>query len=166
MSKPWFLSPATPAHPVQRGAAAVGMLIDLPALEQGAVLMLRHWCDGEAGRISVAEDFSLSLGPSRGAEAVNALAHLVTLFARHGRRPLMRHGVTCSCLGGDESAFAQMVASAAQGDREDAMAFALTMMPADTAYEAVQMAEPLGLAIQSMALNLRHIFPTPQTRRH
>lgn len=166
MSKPWFISASDAVHKVPRGAAPVGMIEELPALEQGAVLLLRHWCDGEGGRMAVVEDFTRTLGNARGAEAVNALAHLLTLFVSHGRRPLMRHGVSCSCLGGDESAFAQMVAAAAFGDREDAMAFALTMMPADAAYQAVQTAEMLGQSIQAMARGLRHSHPPIPSRRH
>jgi hypothetical protein len=155
MSKPWFISATEAAQEVPRGAAPVGLVGDLPVLEQGAVLLLRRWCDDEEGRIAVAADFKRALGNDRGAEAVNALAHLVTLFVRHGRRPLMRHGLQCSCLGGDESAFALMVAAAAIGDREDAMSLALTMMPADIAFAAVLTAAPFGLAIHAMARSLR-----------
>lgn len=150
MSMPWFPFPRSFHSMPQRGAAPVGVLADLPGLEQGAVLLLRQWCGGEDGRIAVAEDFARSLGEERGARAVNALAHLLTLLAHHGRRPFMRHDLTCACLGGDESAFAQMVAASAAGDTEDAMAFALTMMPAAIAYEAVQTAEGLGLMIHAM----------------
>ena len=75
---------------------------------------------------------------------MNNLAHLLMLMVQMGRRPLMRHHTQCACLGGDESAFAQMVAAATAGDREDAMAFALTMLPPDIAYEAVQIAEYVG----------------------
>ena len=155
MSKPWFKSAAKAAHEVPRGAAPIGLAGDLPVLEQGAVLLLRQWCDGEDGRIAVAADFTRALGNERGNEAADALAQLVTLFVHHGRRPLMRHGLQCSCLGGDERAFALMVAAAASGDREDAMAFALTMMHADAAFAAVLTAAPLGLAIHAMARNLR-----------
>jgi hypothetical protein len=54
-----------------------------------------------------------------------------------------------------------MVAAASAGDTEDAMAFALTMMPAAIAYEAVQTAESLGLFIHALALNLRGQSPYP-----
>jgi hypothetical protein len=166
MSKLWFISTAEAAHEVPRGAAPVGLVGDLPVLERGAVLLLRQWCEGEAGRMAVGEDFTRTLGSDRGAEAVGALAQLVTLFVSHGRRPMMRHGLQCSCLGGDESAFALMVAAAATGDREDAMAFALTMMPADAAFAAVLTAAPLGLAILAMARNLRRdAFITPNYLR-
>ena len=168
MSKPWFISAAGATHEVPRGAAPIGLVGDLPVLEQGAVVLLRQWCDGEDGQDAVAADFARSLGHDRGAEAAHALAQLVTLFVQHGRHPLMRHGVQCRCLGGDESAFALMVAAAASGDREDAMAFALTMMPADAAFTATMMAAPLGLAIQAMARSLRRgpVFIPSHQRPH
>jgi hypothetical protein len=151
MSKPWFLFSPSPAQGLSRGAVPVGTLDQLPLLEQGAVHLLRQWCAGEAQRIALAEQITRALGDARGVRAVNALADLVTLFTRHGRRPLMHHGLDCACLGGDESAFAQMVSAAAAGDHDDAMAFALTMMPAAAAFAAVQTAGPLGLAILAMA---------------
>ena len=150
MSYSWFKSSKpTPASPV-RGGAAVGMLADMPPLERGVVQLLRQWCDGEAGRIAVAEDFTAIFGAEQAAIEVNNLAHLITLMVQMGRRPLMRHHTQCACLGGDESAFAQMVAAATAGDREDAMAFALTMLPPDIAYEAVQIAEYVGRATLDM----------------
>lgn len=146
MSYSWFKSSkVTQASPV-RGGAAVGMLEDMPPLERGVVQLLRQWCDGEAARIAVAEDFTAIFGAEQAAIEVNNLAHLITLMVQMGRRPLMRHQTNCSCLGGDESAFAQMVAAATAGDREDAMAFALTMLPPDIAFEAVQVAEHVGRA--------------------
>lgn len=152
MSYSWFKpSKVTQASPV-RGGAAVGMLADMPPLERGVVQLLRQWCDGEAGRIAVAEDFTAIFGAEQAALEVNNLAHLIMLMVQMGRRPLMRHQTNCTCLGGDESAFAQMVAAATAGDREDAMAFALTMLPPDIAYEAVQTAEYVGRA----ALDIIH----------
>ena len=146
MSYSWFKSSkVADAKPV-RGGAAVGILADMPPLERGVVHLLRQWCDGEAGRIAIAEDFTAIFGAEQAAHEVNALAHLITLMVQMGRRPLMRHHTQCACLGGDESVFAQMVAAATAGDREDAMAFALTMLPPDIAYEAVQVAERVGHA--------------------
>ena len=132
-----------------RGGAAVGMLQELPMLELGAILLLRHWCDGEVGRAAVGRDFA-ALG-SGGVGGETLLAELVTLFAGHGRRPLMRHGVACACFGGDEAAFAQMIAAATVGDRDDAMAFALILLPVAQAFVAVQAAGRLGPIILRLA---------------
>jgi hypothetical protein len=137
--KPWFMAAEQAAEEVPRGAVPVGNVDLLPVLEQGAVHLLRHWCQDEEQRIQLAEDFTRTLGEARGAAAVTLLGHLVGLFAAHGRRPLMRHSLGC------------MVAAATAGDTEDAMAFALTMMPAHAAFAAVQAAGPLGQDILAMA---------------
>lgn len=171
MSIPWFPIAPQPRPDMPRGGAPVGMIAELPILERGAVLLMRQWCEGEAGRIAVTEDFTRSLGEARGASAVNCLGHLIALLVNHGLRPFMRHDLRCACFGCDESTFAHMIAAASAGDREEAMAFALTMMPAAIAYEAVQIAEPLGLLIHAMARQLRgQPMPgsgiTPQPRRN
>lgn len=132
-----------------RGGAAVGMLQELPLLEFGAIVLLRHWCDGDTGRAAVKADFA-ALGP-RADAGLALLAELVTLYAGHGRRPLMRHGVSCACFGGDEAAFAQMIAAATVGDRDDAMGFALILLPMAQAFVAVQAAVRLGPMILQMA---------------
>lgn len=163
MSIAWF-PVSTSGNP--RGAAAVGMLADLPLLEQGAVLLMRHWCCAVGGRQAVADDFALALGHERGGAAVDALDHLITLMVHHGRRPFMRHDLTCACIGGDESAFAQMIAAATADDTEDAMAFALTMMPAAFAYEAVQTARRFGLFVLAMARNLHSPSQYPASSHH
>lgn len=62
----------------------------------------------------------------------------------------MRHGATCTCLGGDEAAFAHLIAAAAAGDHEDAMAFALILMQANAAWQAVQLARGVGLSLLQM----------------
>ena len=106
-----------------RGAAPVGQLHELPVLELGAILLLRQWCDGDLGRIRIAEDLALVMDAAGTAKVVNDLGHLLTLLTGHARRPLMRHAVQCSCFGGDEALFAHLVAAATAGDSEDAMAF-------------------------------------------
>ncbi len=132
-----------------RGGAAVGMLQELPLLEYGAIVLLRHWCDGDTGRAAVEADFA-ALGP-RADAGLALLAELVALFVGHGRRPLMRHGVSCACFGGDEAAFAQMIAAATVGDRDDALGLALILLPMAQAFVAVQAAVRLGPMILHLA---------------
>lgn len=168
MSYSWFKSSKVANASPVRGGAAVGMLADMPPLERGVVQLLRQWCDGEAGRIAVAEDFTALFGAEQAAVAVNNLAHLITLMVQMGRRPLMRHQVQCACLGGDESAFAQMVAAATAGDREDAMAFALTLLPPDIAFEAVQTAGYVGRAMLDIIhkISAGGSYFSPSATRH
>lgn len=116
----------------QRGGAPVGHLAELPPLEAAAVRQLRLWRPSRARRERPG-----------GAEErpMNALFDLVH---RHARRPLIRHCVECPHVGGDEAAFAQFVAAAAAGDREDAILLATLIFRADMAFIAVVQAEEFG----------------------
>jgi hypothetical protein len=140
------MMPAMPKQLPQRGGASVGHLSELPEVERGAVLFLRQWCLGDAARATIARDFALAFGAERGAEVAALQCRLMRVMLGQARRPLMRHADGCACLGGDECAFAQMVAAAASGDLEDAAMFAMTLIAAPAVPEAVALAEALGLA--------------------
>jgi hypothetical protein len=137
-----------------RGGAPVGHIAELPPLERLAVLHLRQWCSGPEERETIALNFSRVFSPAAAAQEVNTLAALMDYLIAGQRRPVMRHDLACTCFGGDESAFAHMVAAATAGDREDAMAFALTLMRPDAAWQAVMAAEGVGLAL----LRLSRVF--------
>ncbi|QCO57647.1 hypothetical protein EOK75_18310 (plasmid) [Pseudorhodobacter turbinis] len=154
----------TPEFPSrQRGAAPVGTLAELPGVERRAVLYLRKWCEGPQGREAVAADVSRSFDAPRAAQTVNRFADLLEVVLRCPRRPLMRHGSDCGCFGGDESTFAHMIAASAAGDREDAMAFALTLMHPGEAFQAVQVAEDVGLSFLELS---RPDYARPPYLRH
>lgn len=142
----------TPEKPcqLQRGAAAVGMLSELDAQDRAAVLALRQWCDGATGREAVASDYARVFSGGRAAQELNAFADLMGLVLAVPRRPIMRHSVTCACFGGDEAAFVHMIAAATANDREDAMAFAMILMHPNAAWQAVQLARGVGLALLRM----------------
>ncbi len=141
--------------PRHRGGAPVGTMQELGPVEAGAVLYLRLWCDGAAAQGQARRDFVTAFGAAEGVAVADSLDTLCTLCARHGRRPLMRHGVTCACLGGDESSFANFILTASEGDREDAMWIATTLVRADMAPALVALAERFGLALKRMALRTR-----------
>ena len=152
MSIAW--TPNPPKAP--RGAAAVGMLAELPALERLSVQFFRLWCDGEDGRTSVAAAFSSTQSPAHAVGSVNAFADLMQLMLKNPRRPIMRHNISCACIGGDEAAFAHMIACAVV-DREDAMAFALTLMQPGAACQAVEIAQEVGLCLLGLSrFPIRH----------
>ncbi|AAV94095.1 hypothetical protein KQ247_12625 [Ruegeria pomeroyi] len=121
---------------VHRGGAAVGHLADLPTLEASAVHCLRLWSDATEGRAALPEGRSAEL-----------LKQICGLCASYGRRPLMRHGLGCACLGADEACFAHMVAAAATGAREDALMLAALIVRPDLAPALVALSEQLGLAL-------------------
>lgn len=145
--------------PVSRGGAAVGRLSDLDPVEAGAVLYLRLWSDGPNGRADAASDFDIALGSNHGRAAMLTLDRLCSLCASHGRRPLVRHGLGCACLGADENCFAQMIAAASEGAREDAMMMASLIVRPDFAPALASLSEELGLALRRMTAAM----PLPTT---
>lgn len=64
----------------------------------------------------------------------------------------MRHHVTCKCLGADESCFANSIGYANEGEREDALLIATTIVSPDMAPALVGLAQDFGLALRRMAL--------------
>ena len=135
-----------------RGGAPVGMIEELSAIEAGAVHCLRRWSDGPAAQADIRYDFAATLGKDAGQEALDAFEGMFTLCARYGRRPLMRHSVSCKCLGADESCFANFVGYASEGAREDAFLIAATMVRPDMAGALVGLAEEFGLALRRISL--------------
>jgi hypothetical protein len=59
----------------------------------------------------------------------------------------MRHGCACPCLGADEAAFARLVQTATEGEREDALMLACCMVRPDLAPGLVHLAQAAGLAL-------------------
>lgn len=154
------------AH-THRGGAPVGFVSELDKIEAASVIYLRLWCDGPESQSAVWNDLTSSLGSDRGRRAMTAFEDLCGLCARHGRRPLMRHSVDCKCLGADESCFANFIASAATGNREDAMMFATLLVRPDMAPVVTALAADFGHALMRMNLaapkDLRGQPPTPHS---
>ena len=136
-----------------RGAAPVGLVTDLNGIEAASVIYLRLWCDGPDARARVWNDLATSLGTERGRCAVASFEDLCGLCTKHGRRPLMRHSVQCKCVGADEACFANFIAAAAAGGREDAMLIATLLVRADVAPSLTALATDFGLALMRMNLS-------------
>ncbi|WP_342077833.1 hypothetical protein [Yoonia sp. SS1-5] len=136
-----------------RGGAAVGFVADLDAVTAASVIYLRMWCNGPDTQACVSNDLAATLGVGRGRKAVQAFDELCRICARHGRRPLMRHAVTCKCVGADEACFGNFVAIAAEGDRDDAMLMATLLVRPDVAPLVVSLAAEFGLALMQMNLS-------------
>ncbi|TNC52452.1 hypothetical protein FHG66_02630 [Rubellimicrobium rubrum] len=129
------------------GGAPVGRIDTLQPLEGLSVRALRRWCDG--GHEALAEDLGCALGEDHGDRAARAFDALCRQCLSGCRRPLMRHGGGCLCLGADEAAFAQLVRTATEGDREDALMLACCMVRHDLAPILVHLAQAAGLALRS-----------------
>ncbi len=125
-------------------------------------MYLRLWGNGANGRADAASDFEIALGNDHGRAAMLTLDRLCSLCANHGRRPLIRHGLNCACLGADENCFAQMIAAASEGAREDAMMMASLIIRPDFAPALVCLSEEFGLALRRMTISA----PLPNTGHH
>ncbi len=145
-----------------RGGAPVGYVTELDPIEAGAVFYLRLWCEGSEAKTQVWNDFATALGPEHGRQALKSFETLCDLCVKYGRRPLMRHQVSCKCLGSDESCFANFIGYACDGEREDALMLATTIVRPDMAAILVGVAQQFGLALKCMALKAQTTSP-PQT---
>jgi len=148
-----------------RGGAPVGLVTELGPVEAGAVLYLRLWRDGPEAQLQVWNDFATALGPECGRKALRSFECLCDLCVQHGRRPLMRHHVSCKCLGGDEACFANFIGYASEGEREDALLIATTLVRPDMAPSLAGLAQDVGLALRQMAVRADHLI-TQRTMLH
>ena len=148
--------------PSNRGSTPVGAVADLDTIEAEAVLYLRLWANGPLSQAQVWNDFASALGARQGAKALKSFEAICKICATHGRRPLRCRHVTCTCLGADEACFANIVGSASEGAREDALMIAMNIVRPDMAAALVSMAEDVGLALRRMALKTdRHRAVSP-----
>ena len=148
-----------------RGGATVGYVSELGPVEASAVLHLRRWFEGPASWRGVSDDLSEVIGLDQALQALGAFEDLCNLCTLYGRRPLMRHDAACKCLGSDEACFANFIAAASDGDREDAILIATMIVRADMAPCLASLAETFGLAMKRTALrsrpkNLPQLEPT------
>ncbi|MGJ8598016.1 hypothetical protein [Sulfitobacter sp.] len=135
-----------------RGGAPVGFITELDGIEAASVIYLRLWSDGADAQAQVRDDFVTALGHHQGHKAVQSFEQICSLCNAHGRRPLMRHSVQCKCLGADESCFANFIAIASEGAREDAMLIATLLVRPDVAPLLASCAFDFGLALRRMRL--------------
>ena len=152
----------TTAQTTPRGGVTVGTLSDLPPLEAGAVIYLRHWFSGAETRAQMRRDFEVNFGPEAAEAAFEAFGSLCNFCAAHGRRPLVRHGMTCNCLGADENCFANLLASAAEGQDDDAHILASLIVTPRKASELTRLASDCGLLMQQiMGVQPPHLARRP-----
>lgn len=143
------------------GGTPVGFVAELGVVEAASVIYLRLWCDGPEAQAQVSKDFVFELGAERGQRALESFEGLCALCARYGRRPLMRHSVHCKCLGADESCFANFIATATAGEREDALLIATLLVRPDVAPLVTSLAADVGLAFKRMRLRAPKHVVTP-----
>lgn len=145
-----FPPPEPPANP---GAVPVAHLHGLDRVRALAVLLYRDWFEGPAGRARAGDLFRQTLG-SAAEGAILHWADFAELLAANSRRPLMRHDLTCPCVGADEAVTAHVLALATEGAREDAMLILSLLVPGDRLLPAIHAAEQAGLVVLRAAIAL------------
>ncbi|WP_299962993.1 hypothetical protein [uncultured Roseobacter sp.] len=134
----------------RHGGVSVGCLSALDPWEALLVRELRLWCEGPEGQATVWNGFALHLPQGTAAKEMRVFEDLIRTLSTFARRPLVRHGLQCDCLGADEAVFLQIVRAAAEGELGDAaMVSALVVLPAHAERVAL-MAGQVGLATQKI----------------
>lgn len=144
---------------LSRGGATVGNLSALPPIEAGAVLALRHWFSGPQARLRLEAQLASALGAEAAAQAITQFRQLCQICLSHGRRPLVRHGLKCDCLGADENLFANLIAAACEGENADAMMLATLIVQPTMAPGLMSPAIEFGHALKQMT---EHSLPLQQ----
>ena len=117
---------------VYRGGAPVGYLSELNQLEQNAILFLRYWSQCAKADHDLQNAFwstiTYDFGITKTRQAIDAFDEIFTLCFKYSRRPIMKHDLACTCIGGDESCFANIIGFAQDGELEDALLLASNLV--------------------------------------
>jgi hypothetical protein len=135
------------------GGTVVGNLADQPRLEVCVVVYLRLWANGQSGQFQIEDELFTVFGPIRGRHILRHWAKLIEMCRQFRLRPLMRRSVECPCLGSDEACFATFVATAAEGEREDAFLMATRLVRPDVAPTVTALATQVGLSLKQMLMS-------------
>ncbi|CTQ51457.1 hypothetical protein [Jannaschia donghaensis] len=149
--------PVLPPDPYRltRGGAPVADLRTLDGFQALSVMLFRDWFDGDEGRARVAHAFETALDGQAGTAALTAWEEMMDVLSHGVRRPLMRHDLTCRCVGADEAIVAQILTLAARAEREDAMLILSLLVPAERLLPATHIAQRAGLAVMRIDLRTR-----------
>lgn len=131
------------------GGEKVGQIAQLDPLGRASVACLRRWSlPGQ----SLQDHLARSFDPINAHKVADRFDQLAQFLNRYGRRPFMRHGPDCDCLGADEALFAHLCRLAVEGEREDTLMFAMLMCRADMAPCLVTLVEAFALSLTRGAL--------------
>lgn len=134
----------------QRGARTVGSLADTSPLEQLAVICLRYWARDPVSQACLLARLADGLGAARGRSTLEVMNEMMEVVGRYGRRPFIRHGKSCDCLGADEAVFAGLIEAGVSGDPEDAVLFAGLIVRADMARPLAGLATEFAIALSGI----------------
>ncbi|MFW2544825.1 hypothetical protein ACN2XU_19495 [Primorskyibacter sp. 2E107] len=146
------------------GASVVGQLSDIAPWEAELILSMRLWMEGPEGQAEVWNGFARCFGAIEGRAEMRTFESLLTSLCTFARRPLVRHGLACRCIGSDEAILKTLVREATCRDLAEAAMIACLLVPARHAEPLAQMAAQVGRAMQRMATRVP-TGPRPQGAR-
>ena len=136
---------------VYRGGAPVGYLSELNQLEQNAILFLRYWSQCAKADHDLQNAFwstiTYDFGITKTRQAIDAFDEIFTLCFKYSRRPIMKHDLACTCIGGDESCFANIIGFAEEGEFEDALLLAANLVAPKFAAHLVSSARKFAISV-------------------
>ncbi|SIT76151.1 hypothetical protein SAMN05421665_0319 [Yoonia rosea] len=133
-----------------KGASVVGQLTDVAPWEAELIMSVRFWMAGADSQTEVWNGFAQNFGTVEGLAELRNFECLLSDLCRFARRPLVRHGLGCTCIGSDEAILQTLVREAARGDLAEAAMIASLIVPARHAEPVALMAARVGLAMQRM----------------
>ncbi len=146
------------------GRAVVGRLTDIAFWEAEFILSMRLWMSSPEGQAEVWNGFARCFGAPAGRSEMRCFESLLSNINMHARRPLVRHGLGCDCIGSDEAILRTLVREATRGDLAEATMIASLLVPVRHAEPIAHMAAQVGKAMQAMARRApRETSPAPDT---
>ena len=137
-----------PPETLRRGGATVGYMVDIEEEEFLFISYFRSYCDGYESRIKLQDVFISNLGVEEGYATLDALDSFCELIYKKGRRQLIRHDVSCECIGADENCLCQLVFSACEENIDDAKLIGTLITDAYLAEEITMLARKIGMSIR------------------
>ena len=153
----------TPEHH-KRGGTAVAVLNGLDPWEAALVLNLRLWCEGPSGQMHIRNEFDTTLSQTDAVRAWKDFDNLVRRILTTALRPMVRHEVSCNCVGSDECVFAHLVGTASAGHLNDAALIATLLVGPAHAEHIALLAGEVGQCARRIHCTLRQT-PTDDTRK-
>ncbi|WP_152452895.1 hypothetical protein [Roseivivax sp. THAF40] len=114
-------------------------------------MSIRLWMEGPEGKAEVWNSFARCFGGDAGRAEIHRFETLLASLYTYARRPLVRHGLACMCIGSDEAILQTLVREAARGDLPEAAMIASLIVPARHAEPVALMAAPVGQAMQRIS---------------
>jgi len=143
---------------IRRGGATVAYIGDIKEEESIFISYFRTYCDGYESRIKLEEVFLSTFGIEEGYSSLDALERFCELIFKKGRRRLVRHDISCECVGADENCLCQLIFSACEDNLEDAKLISMLITDAYLSEELTMLARKIGMTIR------RHIERREKTK--